>query len=143
MTDAWDASKPDHKKVAHGIEIGNGIPEMRSTQSARDALKKVGFTIEQDADLANQGDKVPWYYPLEGDLRKCQSVWDIFTCWRMTTIGTFTTQSAVKLLELVGVAPKGTFDVGESLKIAAVSLVEGGQKGLFTPMHLFVAKKSA
>ncbi|CAD6890313.1 unnamed protein product, partial [Tilletia laevis] len=29
MTDEWDASNPEHKRIAHGIEIGDGIPEMR------------------------------------------------------------------------------------------------------------------
>ncbi|CAD6956550.1 unnamed protein product [Tilletia controversa] len=29
MSDEWDASNPEHKRIAHGIEIGDGIPEMR------------------------------------------------------------------------------------------------------------------
>lgn len=44
-------------------------------------------------------------------------------------------------MERVGLAPKGTHDMGESLKIAADALVAGGQAKLFTPMMLFVAKK--
>lgn len=134
MTDAWDASKPQHKQIAHGIELGDGIPEMRSIAAARSALQTVGFQIEQEEDLADRGDKIPWYYPLEGDLRKCQSLWDVFTCWRMTWVGKFTTQNTVRVLETLGLAPKGTYDVGESLKIAADNLVAGGQSKLFTPM---------
>ncbi|KAE8238805.1 hypothetical protein A4X13_0g4097, partial [Tilletia indica] len=106
-----------------------------------DALTKVGFEIEQEQDLADVGDKISWYYPLEGDIRKCQTLWDVVMCWRMTWFGKLTTQSTVKLLEMVKLAPKGTYDVGESLKVAADALVAGGQTKLFTPMMHFVARK--
>ena len=45
MTDRWDPSIPEHKHLAHQIEIGNGIPEMRPIQKAREALVNVGFEI--------------------------------------------------------------------------------------------------
>lgn len=76
MTDRWDPKDPFHKKIAHGIELGDGIPEMRNVANAREALKKVGFTIEHEEDLADRPDEVPWYYPLEGDIRKAQTAWD-------------------------------------------------------------------
>jgi len=82
MTDNWDPSNADHKRIAHGIEVGDGIPEMRSIKACRTALETVGFEIEQDKDLADVGDKIPWYYPLAGDLRACQTVWDVAMCWR-------------------------------------------------------------
>ncbi|EPQ26966.1 uncharacterized protein PFL1_05601 [Pseudozyma flocculosa PF-1] len=141
MTDAWDPSIPEHKRIAHGIEVGDGIPEMRSIEAARSALKTVGFEIEHEEDLADRGDKIPWYYPLEGDIRKCQTIWDAFTVIRMTRLGKFTTQTTVKILERIGLAPKGTHDVGESLIVAAEALVAGGRAKLFTPMMLFIARK--
>ena len=141
MSDDWDPTNEDHKRVAHGIEIGDGIPEMRNINNARSALKNVGFEILHEEDLANRDDYLPWYYPLEGDIRKCQNLWDIFTVWRMTSLGKFVTQNSIKLFERIGLVPKGTFDVGESLKVAADALVEGGQKKLFTPMMLFIVKK--
>lgn len=76
MTDAWDESKPEHKKIAHGIEVGDGIPEMRTLHDARKALTTVGFDIVHEEDLAARNDDVPWYYPLEGDIWKAQTVWD-------------------------------------------------------------------
>ncbi|KAK4688218.1 sterol 24-C-methyltransferase, partial [Tremellales sp. Uapishka_1] len=141
MTDAWDASNPEHKRIQHGIEIGDGIPEMRTLSAARDALKSVGFEILHEEDLAERPDPVKWYYPLEGDLRKCQTLWDYFTVVRMTTVGKFFTQNAVWGLEKVGFVPKGTYDVGESLKVAAEALVAGGRSKLFTPMALWVVRK--
>jgi sterol 24-C-methyltransferase len=128
MTDAWDPSIPAHKDIAHGIEVGDGIPEMRPISACLKALDTVGFERIHTEDLADRGDEIPWYYPLEGDIRKAQTAWDYFTVWRMSWSGILVTQNVVWLLEKFGIAPKGTFSVGESLKTAAKALVAGGQQ---------------
>lgn len=128
MTPQWNPSIPSHKAIAHGIEVGDGIPEMRPQSACTEALKTVGFEINHEEDLAERPDEVPWYYPLEGDVSKAQTFWDYFTVWRMSWSGKIVTQSAVKVLEWVGVAPKGTYDVGEALKVAADALVAGGRQ---------------
>ena len=74
MTDKWDPSIPSHKEVAHGIEIGNGIPVMRPLREARQAILDVGFEIEHEEDLADRGDPIPWYYPLEGNIWQAQTL---------------------------------------------------------------------
>ncbi|KAJ7031942.1 delta-sterol C-methyltransferase [Mycena alexandri] len=141
MTDEWDASNPKHAKLQHEIELGNGIPEMRPLKLARQALSTVGFEIQHEEDLAERPDVVPWYYPLEGDIRKAQTFWDYITVWRMSWSGMFVTHNALRIMEWFRMVPKGTHDVGEALRIAALSLVEGGQLKLFTPMYLVVSKK--
>ncbi|KAF8842443.1 hypothetical protein BDN67DRAFT_1067734 [Paxillus ammoniavirescens] len=143
MTDAWDASNPKHKELAHAIEFGNGIPEMRSLKKAREAMVNVGFTVEHDEDLADRPDEIPWYYPLEGDIWKAQTAWDYITVWRMSWSGKLVSHTAIRLLEMVGLIPKGTYEVGESLKVAADALVKGGQTKLFTPMYLAICRKPA
>lgn len=127
MTDAWDPSIPEHKELAHQIELGNGIPEMRHLHKARAALENVGFEILHEEDLADRPDEVPWYYPLEGDISKAQTAWDYFTVWRMSWSGMFVTHNALKFFEWFGFVPKGTWEVGEALKVAGESLVKGGQ----------------
>jgi len=141
MTDAWDASNPEHQKLQHEIEFGNGIPEMRPITKAREALKAVGFEIEHEEDLADRGDEVPWYYPLEGDISKAQTAWDYFTVWRMSWSGKLVTHNAIWFMEKFGIVPKGTSDVGEALKVAGDSLVAGGRSKLFTPMYFVVCRK--
>jgi len=141
MTDDWDPSIPEHKDIAYGIELGDGIAEMRNIASARKALKTVGYTVEVDDDLADKGDEIAWYYPLEGDLRKAQTWWDYFVVFRMTWIGMFLTHNILWLIQLLHLVPKGTWEVGETLKAAANALVRGGQTRLFTPMALFIARK--
>jgi sterol 24-C-methyltransferase len=54
MTDAWDPSIPEHKEIAHGIELGDGIAEMRTIADARKAIKSVGFNIIHEEDLADR-----------------------------------------------------------------------------------------
>jgi sterol 24-C-methyltransferase len=127
MTDKWDPSEPSHAALQHELELGNGIPEMRTITAARKALQTVGFDVQHDEDLADRADVVPWYYPLEGDVRKAQTFWDYLTVLRISPLGKFFTHNAVWVMELLGLVPKGTHDVGEALKIAAVSLVRGGQ----------------
>jgi len=127
MTDDWDPSIPEHKAVAHQIEIGNGIPEMRPLRLARQALKTVGFEIEHEEDLADRPDDVPWYYPLEGDIRKAQTLWDYVTVWRISKSGQFVSHNALRIFEFLGLVPKGTWEVGEQLKVAGDALVKSGQ----------------
>lgn len=158
MTDAWDPSIPSHKELAHQIEFGNGIPEMRTLERARQAMANVGFQLEHDEDLAERSDDIPWYYPLEGDISKAQTAWDYFTVWRMSWSGMLVSHTTIKVLEMLGLLPKGTWEVSESLKTAATSLVKGGQTKvglfaylqrdvahfelqLFTPMFLAICRK--
>jgi sterol 24-C-methyltransferase len=132
MTDQWDPSNPEHRAIAHGIELGDGIAEMRPKAACLNALDAVGFENVHTEDLAERDDDVPWYYPLEGNISNAQTFWDYFTVWRMSWSGKFVTQTVVKVLEWFRIAPKGTFEVGESLKIAADALVKGGQQKVLT-----------
>jgi hypothetical protein len=128
MTDTWDPSIPRHKEIAHGIEVGDGIPEMRTIAQARKALKAVGFEVEYEEDLADRPDPVPWYYPLEGDLSKAQTPWDLLTVWRIHWSGRFVTRTSMHIMEFIGLIPKGTSSVALQLETAMTYLVEGGQK---------------
>lgn len=58
MTDAWDPSVASHKKISHGIEVGDGIAEMRTIKQARQALKTVGLELLHEEDLADRPDKI-------------------------------------------------------------------------------------
>lgn len=51
MTDQWDASNPEHKRIAHAIEIGDGIAEMRNAKNAYDALVSTGFESQSRASF--------------------------------------------------------------------------------------------
>ncbi|KAI5969051.1 ERG6 [Candida margitis] len=141
MTDKYDETNEEHRKIAYGIEVGDGIPKMYSREVAEQALKNVGFEVEYEKDLADVNDDIPWYYPLAGDLKYCQSLGDLYTVFRTSRLGRLITTEAVGLMEKVGIAPKGSKQVTHALEDAAVNLVEGGRQKLFTPMMLYVARK--
>lgn len=56
MTDQWDASNPEHKRIAHAIEIGDGIAEMRNAKNAYDALVSTGFESQSETHYSF----LPW-----------------------------------------------------------------------------------
>ncbi|KAH3900335.1 probable Sterol 24-C-methyltransferase [Saccharomycodes ludwigii] len=141
MTDKYDPSNPEHRKIAYEIELGDGIPKMYKKSVAVDALNKVGFQILESEDLADNDDEVPWYYPLTGEWKYVQTLSDLATFFRTSFLGRKVTTGLVTLLEKVGVAPAGSAQVTYALEEAAIGLVDGGREKLFTPMMLFVAKK--
>lgn len=141
MTDAYDETNEEHRKIAYGIEIGDGIPKMYKREVAQQALKNVGFEIEYEKDLADVDDEIPWYYPLAGEWKHVQTLGDAWTYFRTSTFGRQITIAAVSAMEKLGVAPKGSSQVTDALEDAAVNLVEGGRQKLFTPMMLYVVRK--
>jgi sterol 24-C-methyltransferase len=141
MTDKYDNDNPEHRAIRIGIEQGNGISNMEKVSVSVDAIKAAGFELELEDDLADREDKMPWYWPLTGNYRYLQSVFDLFTIWRLTKLGRNTIHGFIGLLEKVGVAPGGTQKTADNLALAADSLVAGGEQKLFTPMYLMVARK--
>ena len=51
------------------------------------------------------------------------------------------THMLVRGLEAVSVAPKGSLEVATMLERAADGLVDGGKKGIFTPLYFFLTRK--
>lgn len=141
MTDAYDNDNPRHREIRLGIEEGDGISNMEKVEVALKAMKAAGFELELNEDLADRPDELPWYFPLSGELKYMQSIWDLPTLLRMTKIGRGTVHRLVGALETIGLAPRGTQKTADSLAKAADCLVAGGKEKLFTPMYLMVGRK--
>ena len=141
MTDEYDENNEEHRRIAYGIEVGDGIPKMYKKEVADKALRNVGFEIVYEKDLADNNDEIPWYAPLAGDWKYVQTIGDLWTYFRTSATGRKITTLTVGALEKVGFAPKDSVKVTEALEEAAIYLVEGGKQKLFTPMMLYVAKK--
>lgn len=141
MTDEYDENNEEHRRIAYGIEVGDGIPKMYKKDVADKALRNVGFEIIYEKDLADNNDEIPWYAPLAGDWKYVQTIGDLWTYFRTSATGRKITTLTVGALEKVGFAPKDSVKVTEALEEAAIYLVEGGKQKLFTPMMLYVAKK--
>lgn len=141
MTDNYNNDDPHHREIRLGIEQGDGISNMEKIEVGVKAFKAAGFEMQVNEDLADRPDELPWYYPLSGDLRYMQNIWDLPTLLRMTHIGRGLIHQFVGLLEMVKMAPRGTQKTADSLAQAADCLVAGGKEKLFTPMYLMVGKK--
>ena len=141
MTDAYDNSNTHHREIRLGIEQGDGISNMEKISVGVSAMKAAGFTLEVNEDLADRPDELPWYWPLSGELKYMQTIWDFPTLVRMTHWGRAIVHRFVGMLEMVKLAPRGTQKTADSLALAADCLVAGGKEKLFTPMYLMVGRK--
>lgn len=133
MTDSYDPQNQEHQKIKAEIELGNGLPDIRFTGQCLDALKKAGFEVIFEKDLAKDS-PVPWYLPLDKGHFSLNG-------FRLTAVGRFLTKNMVAALEYVGLAPKGSQRVQAFLEKAAEGLVDGAKKEIFTPMYFFLARK--
>ena len=141
LDNSYDASNPEHRQISYDIEIGDGIPAMVKKSVAVDAFKEVGFEVIHDEDLADKGDEVPWYYPLDGQLQHTRSVADFVKVLLMTQPMRVISHGFLGFLSMLRLAPPDANKTANALGVAANALVAGGKVKLFTPMQLYVAKK--
>ncbi len=132
----YDSSNPDHVRIKEGIEVGNGLPTLATSQEILSDLEASGFEVVDSFDAnkdVHSGRQIPWYYTLHGS----------FTLkgFRMTHLGRICTHVLVSTLEFLRIAPQGSTRVSSLLNATALDLVEGGKKELFTPSLFFVARK--
>lgn len=101
------------------------LQEMRTYKQAEQAGKAIGFELVTSQDLAVSSIVCgPWYGRLESTLRMA---------WINASI--------VNTLHFFGLLPKGMKAVHDMLAYTAVSLVQGGKSGVFTPMYMLVFRK--
>ncbi|CAH1440494.1 unnamed protein product [Lactuca virosa] len=133
MTDVFDPNNQDHQQIKAEIELGDGLPDIRSIRQCLAALKEVGFEVIWEKDLAKDS-PLPWYLPLD------TSQFSLVN-FRVTVVRRFFTRNMVKAFEWMGLAPKGSQRVQAFLEKAADGLFAGGKKEIFTPMYFFLARK--
>jgi sterol 24-C-methyltransferase len=135
LTEKYDASNPEHRRLKFGIEIGNGLPELAPIPEVISALKDVGFEVLETWDAASDSDPgMPWYRGLEGRDLSLSSV-------PRTPIGRSITNVVTRTLEAFRVFPRGTTAVSTLLNHAADDLVAGGRTGIFTPLLYAKARR--
>uniref|UniRef100_A0A0D6R152 Methyltransferase n=1 Tax=Araucaria cunninghamii TaxID=56994 RepID=A0A0D6R152_ARACU len=133
MTSSFDPKNEEHQKIKAEIELGDGLPDIRTTSQCLEALKAAGYEVLYEEDLAPSS-PVPWYLPLDTSVFSLSS-------FRLTSIGRFLTRNMVKMFEFLRIAPEGSQRVSSFLEKAAEGLVGGGRKEIFTPMYFFLARK--
>ncbi|XP_061954822.1 cycloartenol-C-24-methyltransferase-like isoform X1 [Populus nigra] len=133
ITESFDPLNQEHQRIKGEVELGNGLPDIRSMGECLEALQLAGFEVVWEKDVA-VGSPLPWYFPLDKNQFSLSS-------FRVTAVGRFITRNMVKTLEFLHLAPEGSQRVQAFLEKAADALVEGGRMGIFTPMYFFLARK--
>eukprot|EP00760_Papus_ankaliazontas_P007795 PhM_4_TR13536/c1_g1_i1/m.78796/K00559/E2.1.1.41, SMT1, ERG6; sterol 24-C-methyltransferase len=140
MTKKYDPANERHRSIKHGIELGDALPDLETAEMVVKALKDAGFIVEEAYDVIEKYDAspaktIPWYYPLSGSLS--------IEGFKSTTLGRMCTNTMVRCLEFLRLAPKGSVKTTQILEAAASNLVLGGELGIFTPCFYFKARKPA
>jgi len=135
LTDRYDDSNSEHRRIRRLIEEGNGLGPLYTVDQFREELERSGLEVEAVQDLnVTAPSTVPWYHALEAG-------WDSLQGVRRTRIGRAATSALSRVLEVAKIAPKGTYDTSEMLNRGADGLVAGGRLGIFTPVVFFHARK--
>lgn len=139
MTDNYDPKNPQHQRIKKQIEEGDGLPDIAHTSVCLEAMKKAGFEILDERDMADddyaagKGGK-PWMLPLTPS-------WNPFTQrFQFNWFGLRLTKYLLKLLEFCFLAPKGTSKTQIMLQAGGIGLADGGKIKIFTPMYLMVGR---
>ena len=129
-TPKYDVNNKGHVAIGDEIIIGNGLPKLNSWKEAEEAGKKVGFRLLKSRDLAIKpdGTSTPWWYRLSTNL-------DAFK------VKAKFNHALVCVTEYLRIAPKGMIQVHQMLVDTGISLIESGEQGIFTPMHMVVFQK--
>ncbi|PNW75007.1 hypothetical protein CHLRE_12g500500v5 [Chlamydomonas reinhardtii] len=142
-TQKFDVNNAEHVKIMDEINFGNGLPEMRTWKEAEDAGKNVGFELVMSLDLATASVVAgPW----EGASSTGSGAGlSPSTAWyERLRMGKYThaiNHGIVSTVDALGLAPKGLKEVHHMLVEVAKSLIQGGESGIFTPMHLLLFRK--
>lgn len=129
-TPKYDPSDKSQVAIIDEIVIGNGLPKANSWQDAEEAGKKVGFKLLKSRDLAVQPDGTlsPWWWRLSKNLPlfKAKAKFN---------------HVLVTVAETLRIAPRGMVEVHKMLMDTGIAMIEGGESGIFTPMHMVVFQK--
>jgi len=134
MTDTFDPHNAEHVKIKEAIEIGNGVPDMRTQAVLLEAIRKSGFEIVEYKNAHCNGE-LPWYTFLVG--KHAFSL----EAFRVSSVGRKLTHYMLSAMELLRVVPQGSTEVHNVLLTAADALTQAGRKDIFTPLFRLVLRK--
>ncbi|KAK3145734.1 hypothetical protein QOZ80_3BG0256680 [Eleusine coracana subsp. coracana] len=124
-----------HRTIKAEIELGDGLPDIRTTRQCIQAMKDAGFEVIFAKDLAADF-PCPWYQPMDPS----HISWTSFQC---TRVGHFITRTIVSTLEFLRIAPAGSMRVYNFLRTASEGLLKGGREGIFTANFFILGRKPA
>ncbi|KAM9995765.1 hypothetical protein ACTFIY_001940 [Dictyostelium cf. discoideum] len=132
MTNKFNPEDPVEVNIKKQIELGNGLPDLVKPAEIINAAKAAGFEVITAFDVAETSE-LPWYLPLSSGVS--------ITGFLHTGVGRYLTGKFTQLLEIVKLAPAGSYNTNVWLQNAATFLVQGGEKQIFSPMFFLLCRK--
>jgi sterol 24-C-methyltransferase len=133
LTPRFAAADPEHQRIRRDIEFANGIVHLSTVDEIVAAAAASGLELAQVEDRCAAGE-VPWW-------ERLAPARNPFALRRSSGVGKHFTNTSVRLLEALRIAPRGTTTVARMLDKGGRTLVAGGQRGIFTPALLVVMRK--
>ncbi len=137
MTDRYDPGDTRHRAMKEALMQGIALKDIATMHEVNRDLEAAGFQVIEAKDRAvdDNGQGIPWYQPME---RKGNS---LGYALRRTPLGRKAIIITTRLVEAVGMFPRGSSDVVALLDRTANAYVAGGKAGIFTPLYCFLALK--
>ncbi|MCY4624721.1 MAG: class I SAM-dependent methyltransferase [Chloroflexi bacterium] len=138
MTGKFNPEDNRHQDIKKELMHGIALKDIATMGEVDRALETAGFEIMEAKDRAvgGNGPTTPWYKPMEtGGARKLGNGLRRIPLGRKAIIG------MSRLVEALGMFPKGSADVVGLLDQTASAYVAGGRAGVFTPLYCFLARK--
>uniref|UniRef100_A0A3N7G2F9 SAM-dependent methyltransferase Erg6/SMT-type domain-containing protein n=1 Tax=Populus trichocarpa TaxID=3694 RepID=A0A3N7G2F9_POPTR len=85
ITESFDPLNQEHQRIKGEVELGNGLPDIRSMGECLEALQLAGFEVVWEKDVA-VASPLPWYFPLDKNQFSLSS-------FRVTAVGRFITRN--------------------------------------------------
>ncbi|KAK4105934.1 S-adenosyl-L-methionine-dependent methyltransferase [Parathielavia hyrcaniae] len=146
MTEKFDESIPEHRKVRNWIEFGNGMTKLAWVPSMREALKGAGFEVIREEDVQLRSAPMPWYFAPAGNIWWAwrtpgwTDFWKVFKMWMPFRN---VVQNIYRLRYYVGLEPKESSSLFDMMWYCPKGCATGAAMGIFTPMYLFICEKPA
>lgn len=137
MTERFDPGDRKHQAIKQGLMQGIALKDIATTGEVSRDLERVGFQVVEakDRSIGENGTVTPWYKPMES---RSGTLWSTL---RRSPLGRKSLMGTFRLAEMLGLFPRGSSDVVALLDRTAISYVEGGRSGIFTPLYCFLARK--
>ncbi len=137
MTDKFDPDDNRHRAIKQDLMHGIALKDIATMGEVNRALETAGFQIIEGRDraVAENGLTTPWYQPMVTRRKALGTTLYRTPLGRKAFIGTS------RLVEALGIFPKGSADVVGLLNRTANACVAGGRAEIFTPLYCFLARK--
>ncbi|KAG2561722.1 hypothetical protein PVAP13_8KG202511 [Panicum virgatum] len=131
--DVLGAYREIYRVLKPEIELGCGLPDVRSTRECIQAMKDAGFEVIFAKDLAEDSD-CPWYHEIDPGHFSLKSI-------STSRVGHLLTRAIVGTLEFLRIAPKGCNRLFSILQTASHGLLTGSREQIFTVTFFVLGRK--